>query len=227
NFTVVSWNVRGLGDSDKCNVVRDAFTTVNPTVICIQETKLHDITTSKAHSFLPPSHVNSYHFIGAAGSRGGILTTWNSNALRMDSYITRRHTLTVVLSSTSSDHRLTITNVYAPSDHRDSPLFLNGLKELKPHINGAWLLLGDFNLVRSATDKNNCAIDTRLCQMFNDTLDHLEVVELPLLDKLFTWSNQREHPTLARLDRVFANHTQCTVFPNTSLTSLVWPTSDH
>jgi len=164
-----------------------------------------------------------------------------------------------VLSSTSSDHRLTITNVYAPSDHRDSPLFLDGLKELKPHINGAWLLLGDFNLVRSATDKNNCAIDTRLCQMFNDTLDHLEVVELPLLDtdknncaidtrlcqmfndtldhlevvelplldKLFTWSNQREHPTLARLDRVFANHTQCTVFPNTSLTSLVWPTSNH
>ena len=66
-----------------------------------------------------------------------------------------------------------------------------------------------------------------LCTHFNDTLDRLGVVELPLLDRLYTWSNKRPSPVLARLDRVFVNHAQCTASPNTTLTSLVRPTSDH
>jgi hypothetical protein len=63
--------------------------------------------------------------------------------------------------------------------------------------------------------------------MFNDTIESLRVVEVPLLDKLFTWSNRRVCPTLERLDRVFVNNHQCLTFPATTLTSLVRPTSDH
>ncbi|CAN6236003.1 unnamed protein product [Urochloa humidicola] len=227
NFTVMSWNVRGLGDADKCDVVHDALTAASPSVICIQETKLHDVTAPKARSFLPPSYARSLHFIGAAGSRGGILTAWNESTFSLQSYITRRHTLTTVLSSTTSDHCITVTNVYAPSDHRDSFEFLDGLRELKPHIRGVWLLAGDFNLVRSAADKKGATPDARLCSAFNDALSDIGVIELPLLDRLFTWSNKRSNPVLARLDRVFVNNDQCTVFPNTTLTSLPRPTSDH
>jgi hypothetical protein len=117
--------------------------------------------------------------------------------------------------------------VYGPSDHRDSPVFLDGLRELEPHISGVWLLAGDFNLVRGAADKNTGWVNTRLCDMFNATIESLGVVEVPLLDKLFTWSNRRVCPTLERLDRVFVNNHQCLAFPATTLTSLVRPTSDH
>ncbi|CAN6162275.1 unnamed protein product [Urochloa humidicola] len=226
-FTVMSWNVRGLGDSDKCDVVRDAFSAANPSVICIQETKLHDVSLSKARSFLPPSHARSLHFISAAGSRGGILTAWHDSSFTLESFITRRHTLTTVLSSTTSDHLLTVTNVYTPSDHRDSAEFLDGLRELKPHVQGPWLLAGDFNLIRSAADKSGAAPDARLCAAFNAAIDDLGVIELPLLDKLFTWSNKRSTPVLTRLDRVFVNVDQCRSYPNTSLTSVPRPTSDH
>jgi hypothetical protein len=57
--------------------------------------------------------------------------------------------------------------------------------------------------------------------------ESLGIVEVPLLDKLFTWSNHRDTPTLDCLDHVFVNNLQCQTFPTTNLTSLVRPTLDH
>ena len=59
------------------------------------------------------------------------------------------------------------------------------------------------------------------------SLPELQLMELPLLDRMFTWSNKRDTPTLARLDRVLLKTTMSTTFPNTTLTSLTRPTSDH
>jgi len=227
NFCIVSWNVRGLGDPEKCAVVKDALVSANPSVICLQETKLHNISQFQAHNFLPPHFANTIHFVSAAGTRGGILTAWNSSTFSLVSYISRRHTLTTTLASTVTEHQFTITNVYAPSDHRDSKVFLEDLDELRPQIHGPWILAGDFNLIRSASDKNSGNVNHRLCTLFNDTLEKLGVVELPLLDRLYTWSNKRQNPTLARLDRVFVNPEQCSSFPNSTLTSLTRSTSDH
>lgn len=63
--------------------------------------------------------------------------------------------------------------------------------------------------------------------LFNDTLDELAVLEIPLLDRAFTWTNNREYPTLVKLDRVFVNLSWDHTFPNTSLTSLTRHASDH
>lgn len=62
---------------------------------------------------------------------------------------------------------------------------------------------------------------------FNDTIDLLALLELPLLDHQFTWSNKRTIPTLERLDRVFINLAWDALFPNTHLTSLTRFASDH
>jgi hypothetical protein len=51
--------------------------------------------------------------------------------------------------------------------------------------------------------------------------------ELPLTDRLYTWTNRRASPVLARLDRNFFNSDWDSVFPNSSLCSLSRPTSDH
>lgn len=59
-FHVLSWNTRGLGNYDKCIVVRDAIKAAAPSVACLQETKLHDISSFKAKTFLPPNLSNTY-----------------------------------------------------------------------------------------------------------------------------------------------------------------------
>jgi hypothetical protein len=122
---------------------------------------------------------------------------------------------------------LTITNVYAPSNHQDSPTFLVELADLLPSISGPWLLVGDFNMLRGVADKNQGHLDNHLCSLFNSTIDCLGVAELQLQDYLFTWSNMRSVPTLARLDRAFVNNSHTSSFPSNSLTTLPRQTSDH
>lgn len=55
----------------------------------------------------------------------------------------------------------------------------------------------------------------------------MQLIELPLLDHLFTWTNKRVEPTLARLDRAFFNIGFRDGFPGATLTSGHCPTSDH
>ncbi|TVU02265.1 hypothetical protein EJB05_52261, partial [Eragrostis curvula] len=203
-FNLVSWNVRGLGDDDKCKLVRDGLSSPSPAIICVQETKLNDVSRFKAASFLPHGF-SDFSFVEATGTRGGLLTAWNPNVFSRSSFIARQHTLTTSLTSTSSDLHLTVTNVYAPADHRDSQTFLDDLVELASHVSGPWLHAGDFNLLRDTADKNNERFDFALAAAFNDAINQLNLIELPLLDRLFTWSNKRASPTLARLDRVFIN----------------------
>jgi hypothetical protein len=70
---VMSWNIWGLGDSDKCIVVRDALSLARPIIVCIQESKLRSINVFSSRSFLP-RNVTNFESIHTDGSYGGIIT---------------------------------------------------------------------------------------------------------------------------------------------------------
>jgi exonuclease III len=201
---LVFWNVRGLGDNDKCSVVRDNLVSANPFVVCLQETKLASHEPVKLRAFIPPQLSESV-VVDADGSRGGLLTAWNPNHLSLVSSISRVFSLTTVLASTTADLSFTITNVYAPADHSLSPAFAEEMVALRPLVTGAWLIAGDFNLIRYPSEKNNNRFNVTLAALFNDLIHSMGWFELPLLDRRFTWSNMQDVPTLARLDRVFFN----------------------
>ena len=59
-------------------------------------------------------------------------------------------------------------------------------------------------MIYQAEDKSNANLDRGMMGHFRQFLNELEPQELPLLGRKYTWSNEREAPTLVRLDRVFA-----------------------
>jgi hypothetical protein len=85
-------------------------------------------------------------------------------------------------------------------------LFLRELRSLKDLVRPAWLVLGDFNLIYLDQDKSNGRLNRRMMARFRRALNHMEVREVQLLGKKFTWSNEQSSPTMTRIDRVF-----CTV----------------
>jgi hypothetical protein len=80
------------------------------------------------------------------------------------------------------------------------------MDELAPTIQGAWLIIGDFNLIRYSHEKNSNNFDRALSATFNAMIQSLAWFELPLLDRRFTWTNGQENPVHARLDRAFFNN---------------------
>lgn len=230
-FILLSWNVRGLGQDDKCVAVRDNIAKCHPQLACLQETKLNTINDHCVRSFLASSRltltVDAYHATPADGSRGGLLTAWCSTLFTMTGHFSFDFTSTVFLHSTTSDLRFAVTNVYGPSDHSFTDIFLVELINVAGTISDPWILIGDFNLSRARSDKNTPSFNSSLATRFNHAIDALQVIELPLLDQLFTWTNKRATPTLARLDRAFINIAFSDAFPGTTLHSGNRPTSDH
>lgn len=144
----------GPRDPDKCTLVHGAVGDDSPSVACLQETKLASLPLGKDCSFLP-ARLSVLERKDADGSRGGLVTTWDPSVLSLVSRNAGRYTLTTAFSSTSSDLAFTVTNVYAPSDHSFTQEFFDEMMAISNTISGAWLMLGDFNLIRCTEEKNN------------------------------------------------------------------------
>jgi len=62
---------------------------------------------------------------------------------------------------------------------------------------------------------------------FRRFLDDVEIKEIPLLGRKYTWSNERSSPTLVRLDRAFCCLDWDAIFPDAVLQSSASVVSDH
>lgn len=189
-LTVLCWNVQGLGDPDKCGLVRDAVCAADPCIACLQETKLASVDAGKCRSFLP-SRLSLHAVLDANGSRGGILSAWDPISYRLVSSLASEFSLTIVLESVASALIVSLTNVYAPSDHARSADLVADLSTVAATIIGPWLVLGDFNLIRFPHEKNNSNFNAPRAALFNGLINSLSWFELPLSNRLFTWTNKR------------------------------------
>lgn len=62
---------------------------------------------------------------------------------------------------------------------------------------------------------------------FRRFANEIELKEIPLLGRRYTWSNERESPTLVKLDRVLCTADWEDIFPDCMLQSHATEMSDH
>lgn len=98
---------------------------------------------------------------------------------------------------------------------------------IRPAAGTPWLIVGDLNLIYKASDKNNLNLNRRLMGKFRAALDSCELMEICLQNRRFTWSNERQNPTMVKLDRAFCNGDWEIMFPNFALNTLSTGASDH
>jgi len=119
------------------------------------------------------------------------------------------------------------TGVYGPNLDADKLHFLQELRDIRAGCPGPWLIGGDFNLIYRSADKNNPNVDRAMMGRFRRLINELELQELELLGRHFTWSNERDAPTLVRLDRVLCSSSWGQLFPDSLLQSTAAGISDH
>jgi hypothetical protein len=120
-----------------------------------------------------------------------------------------------------------LTNIYAPCTPEGKLAFLNWFKHIDMPDEVKWLVVGDFNLIRSPENRNK--EEGNLVEMlaFNNAISNLRLVELPLRGCKYTWTNKQSNPLLERLDWFFTSNSWTTLMPNTFSTGLVRDNSDH
>jgi hypothetical protein len=93
--------------------------------------------------------------------------------------------------------------------------------------NERWLLVGDFNLIYRANDKSSGPINRRLLTSFKSLLVDLEVKEIHLHGRCYTWSSGTANPTQTKIDHVFATRDWEMLYPDYHLQTGGIEVSDH
>lgn len=62
---------------------------------------------------------------------------------------------------------------------------------------------------------------------FNTIIQHHDLIELELSNRMFTWSNNRANPTFEKLDRFFVSHDWDLSYMNSLVKGLNRDLSDH
>nr|CAD1821691.1 unnamed protein product [Ananas comosus var. bracteatus] len=120
-----------------------------------------------------------------------------------------------------------IKNVYGPTGSISKVNFFQELRNIGRHPGSLWVALGDFNVLLSLNDKNGLPSNTSDILAFREVISDVGLINLPIMNKSYTWSNGRRSPTLERLDRALISQDWLLRFPRSTLKALLRPRSDH
>ena len=112
-----------------------------------------------------------------------------------------------------------LVSIYGPCQGSACDDFVQWLYNLDIQFGENWLLLGNFNFMRSLENRNLSGGDVNDIFLFNEIIGHLGLVELPIKGSQYTWSNMQTTPLLEHIDWVFTLIARTSDHPNTMVFS--------
>jgi exonuclease III len=148
------------------------------TIVCLQETKLQTVDQNIVSRTVGPRFTSSFAVLPAIQTRGGILLAVNQDFFDLSDVVLTAHAITATITMRADEIKWQITVVYGPQGDAAKLQFLQELRNIPPPEHSRWLILGDFNLIYQAEDKNNSNLNRRLVGSFKAAIDHLGLKEL-------------------------------------------------
>ena len=226
SWNVLSWNIRGINSDAKLLAIRNAIDTSGCSVLCIQETKRESFDLAFIKTFCP-KRFDKFVFAPSVGASGGIIVIWNSTVFMGTSWFVDSFAIGISFVATQSNDSWKLVNVYGPCSGQRRVDFTNWLFDLNIPGDENWLILGDFNFIRSTNNRNKPGGDAADMLLFNELIRAQSLMELPVKGRAFTWSNMQDDPLLEQLDWFFSSSCWTTSYPNTMVLPLGKPVSDH
>jgi exonuclease III len=226
HLKLLNWNVRGLNDRARRTVVRNLVLTSRCSILSVQESKLGALTGNDITDIVGQT-LTGFAQLPALGTRGGVLLFWCPDRFHATNVDVREFSITVTLVDRQYGHAWSLTSVYGPSDDTRKREFLKELVAIHAQISGAWMVIGDFNIILHDTDKNKPRVNISWMRKFKSVLDASYLREIKLVGRRFTWSNEQDDPTLVRLDRAFCNSEWDDMHPAAKLLPQASSMSDH
>jgi hypothetical protein len=133
----------------------------------------------------------------------------------------------VHFTSKQSAQSWTLVNIYRLCNREARDLFVQWLFDLRIPDDEDFLFLGDFNFVRSPSNRNKPGGDINDILLFNDFITEQHLTELPIKGRKYMWGNMQDNPLLEQLDWFFTPMLWTHSFPTTIVTPQGKPTSNH
>jgi hypothetical protein len=174
-----------------------------------------------------PSNFDEFVYVPSVGASGGLIIIWQSSMFSGMVMHCTSFALSVYFTSVHNAQSLTIVNIYGPCDGENREVFIKWLFDLNIPDDEEWLIMGDFNFIRSPSNRNKAGGNINDMLIFNDFIREQHLTEIPIKGRKFTWSNMQDNPLLEQLDWFFTSMHWTLSYPATVVLPQGKPTSDH
>ncbi|GKB39044.1 RNA-directed DNA polymerase, eukaryota [Tanacetum coccineum] len=116
--------------------------------------------------------------------------------------------------------------VYAPHDKRDKRMLWDYLSSVVNNWDGEVIMMGDFNEVRTQSERFGSTFYARDADVFNSFIYNSSLVEVPLGGSAFTWCH-KSATKMSKLDRFLISENLWNSHPNINAVTLDRHLSDH
>jgi hypothetical protein len=226
NFLI--WNVRGLNHPFKQKEVKSMIKVHNIGLICLIETRVKSHKANEIRTCIVPDWDYAYnydqHFLGR------IWISWKKSMFEVTVLDKSHQSINCVIKAIKDNLCWCHSFIYGDNKGMDRKLLWNNLVSMKAKVkNQPWMICGDFNVVKSLSEKwgsdklNSYEIE------FGQCLNTFEVLDLKFSGCFYTWTNKSEEPHfIARKhDRVLANKAWLSCFNKTIVEFHSGGISDH
>ncbi|XP_057423791.1 uncharacterized protein LOC130717555 [Lotus japonicus] len=201
---ILSFNSRGLGSFLKQKAIQGLISQHKADFVCIQETKLQVVDVHCCRTIWGDVDFD-WRFAPSENRGGGLLCIWRKGLLQVERSIIESNFICIVGSFGVDAADCAVLNVYAPCDRVGKRQLWSKLVELKINIHyDLWCVAGDFNVVRSSSERRGVGANSQQHRSesveFNDFIDEMELLDIPLLGRKFTWVRPNGLQ-MSRLDR--------------------------
>ena len=222
---ILSWNTRGLGSRKKRRTVRRFLSTQNPDVVMLQETK-REIWDRRLVSSIWKGKSLAWVALPACGASGGIVILWDSVKFNCSEKVLGSFSVTVKLNS-DEEGSFWLSSVYGPNKAVWREDFWLELQDLHGLTFPRWCVGGDFNVIRRISEKMGDSSLTVNMRCFDEFIRESGLLDPPLRNAAFTWSNMQVDPICKRLDRFLFSAEWDSFFSQNIQEALPRWTSDH
>ena len=223
---ILSWNVRGANDPDKRKVIKNFLIRYRADVVCLQETKIQEMSNILARSLGVGRQLN-WKVMNAEGSAGGIVVFWNNSSISLMDSVVGSFSVSCLFRMPEDGFQWAFTGVYGPVENSDREAFWEELGSIKGLWEGPWCVGGDFNEVLFPYERIRGGRLSNSMRRFSDIMNDLDLRDLPLEGGPYTWRGGLNGSSMSRIDRFLVTadwENQCNKVTQSCLPR---PVSDH
>jgi exonuclease III len=222
----MSWNSEGFRDPGKHLFVKEAIREYRLDFIALLETGRSNFSNAFIASLSGDTDF-AWFCLPPMGRSGGILVGINTCTLQIKKVDNGDFCVKFHVRCKHDGFEWILVSVYGAAQDNRKPEFLSELVRICDSESLPLLLAGDFNILRKPEEKSNDNFNPRWPFMFNAIIENLNLREIALSGRQYTWANRRVIPTYEKLDRVLASVEWEQKFPLVSVRALSRAGSDH
>ncbi|XP_050386206.1 uncharacterized protein LOC126802601 [Argentina anserina] len=218
-FKALFWNARGAGSENFKTAVRDLIKLHCVDILAICEPRVQFSRVNKAFKDMG---LSDNIIVEARGFSGGLWLLWDRNKVQIDYIDDNSQSISVKISIPGKQPWLFIV-IYASPTHSVRAGLWSYLDQLVASVNLPCTLMGDFNELVSADDKNFGHLSGRFVGL-RDWVNRNGMIDMGFQGSKYTWSNNR---IKERLDRGFCCPAWRILFAEAFIKHLPKTRSDH